>query len=474
MQAAGLSFDGTQSNVRKDLGMTDKITFLGGVGTVTGSKYLVETQGKRILVDCGLFQGFKQLRNRNWKPLPVSPADIDTVVLTHAHIDHSGYLPLLVREGFKGTIHATTPTRDLCNILLPDSGYLQEREADMANQQGFSRHHPALPLYTEEDAEACLKSFRTHGFSDVVDLGSGISATFVEAGHILGAASVLLDTGSTKIAFSGDLGRYDNPIMHDPAGIRHADYVLVESTYGDTVHPETDPEDALEAIVNRTFQRGGTVVIPSFAVGRAQSLLFHISRLRASGRIPNMPVYLDSPMAINVSELFVRHAAAHKLSREEAQAACDVATYTRLSEESRKLDTEMMPKIIISASGMATGGRILHHLKVYAPDARNTILFAGFQAGGTRGAAMLAGTRKIKIHGGYYEVNAEVQNLHMLSAHADSDELMRWLRNFETAPKEAFVVHGEATASDTFRHRISEELGWSCRVPEQGETLQLK
>lgn len=454
--------------------MTDKITFLGGVGTVTGSKYLIETHDRNILVDCGLFQGFKQLRNRNWKPLPIAPSEIDTVVLTHAHIDHSGYLPLLVRKGFRGHIHATAPTRDLCNILLPDSGYLQEHEADLANREGFSRHHPALPLYTEADAETCLKHFRVHGFNDRVELGGGTSATFIEAGHILGASSILLDTGKNKIAFSGDLGRYNSPIMHDPEPITQADYVLVESTYGDTVHPQTDPEDILEAIINRTFQRGGTVIIPSFAVGRSQSLLFHISRLRAAGRIPQMPVYLDSPMAINVSELFVRHSAAHKLTQEEARAACDVATYTRQSEASRELDTNLMPKIIISASGMATGGRVLHHLKTYAPDARNTILFAGFQAGGTRGAAMLAGAQKIKIHGGYYEVNAEVQNLHMLSAHADADELLRWLGNFCAPPKETFIVHGEATASDTLRHRIHEELDWSCKVPEQGETVRLK
>ena len=454
--------------------MADKITFLGGVGTVTGSKSLVETGGRRILVDCGLFQGFKQLRSRNWKPLPVAPAEIDLVLLTHAHIDHSGYLPMLAREGFRGEIHATAPTRALCDILLPDSAHLQEREADLANREGFSRHKPALPLYTMADAEACLKLFRTHEFNETVHLGGDLEATFVEAGHILGAASILVNTGKHRIAFSGDLGRYDNPIMHDPQPIAEADYVLVESTYGDAVHPATDPEDALEAIVNRTFQRGGTVIIPSFAVGRAQTLLFHISRLRAAGRIPPMPVFLDSPMAIDASEIFIRYANAHKLTAAEAHAACAVATYTRHGEESRELDADRTPKIIISASGMATGGRVLHHLKAYVTDARNTILFAGFQAGGTRGAAMLAGARKIKIHGRYWDVRAEVQNLHMLSAHADSDEVMRWLGNFAAPPKETFIVHGEDTASDALRHRIGEELGWPARVPEQGETVRLK
>ena len=325
-----------------------------------------------------------------------------------------------------------------------------------------------------EDAETCLKLFRTHDFNETVKLGGKVQATFLEAGHILGAASILLDTGAHKIGFSGDLGRYDTPIMHDPTPFSEVDYLLVESTYGDAVHPKLDPEDALEDIINRTFQRGGTVLIPSFAVGRAQTLLFHISRLREAGRIPPMPVYLDSPMAINASELFVRHAAAHKLTREEAQAACGVATYTRHGEDSRKLDTDLTPKIIISASGMATGGRILHHLKTYAPDARNTVLFAGFQAGGTRGADMLAGARRIKIHGRYWDVRAEVQNLHMLSAHADADEIMRWLGHITRPPEETFIVHGEAAASDVLRHRIGEELGWSCRVPEQGETLQLK
>ncbi|HPF22417.1 MAG TPA: MBL fold metallo-hydrolase [Hyphomonas sp.] len=453
--------------------MVDKITFLGGVGTVTGSRYLVESKGRRILVDCGLFQGFKQLRLRNWKPLPISPAEIDLVLLTHAHIDHSGYLPMLAREGFRGEIHATAPTAALCEILLPDSAHLQEREAEQANREGFSRHKPALPLYTMDDAAACLKLFRTHGFNQTVELGAGLSATFVEAGHILGAASILLDTGKHRIAFSGDLGRYNDPIMHDPSPIVEADYVLVESTYGDTVHPATDPQDELEAIVNRTFRRGGTVIIPSFAVGRAQTLLYHLSRLRAAGRIPALPVYLDSPMAIDASELFVRFARDHKLTAAEAREACAIAKYTRHGEESRELDTDRTPKIIISASGMATGGRVLHHLKTYAPDARNTILFAGFQAGGTRGAAMLAGAQKVKIHGSYWDVRAEVQNLHMLSAHADSNEVMRWLGNFATPPKETFVVHGEAAASDALRHRISDELGWSARVPEHGETQKL-
>lgn len=453
--------------------MADQITFLGGVGTVTGSKYLLESEGKRFLVDCGLFQGYKQLRLRNRKPLPIDPSDIDFVLLTHAHIDHSGYLPLLVRKGFRGPIHCTESTRALCDILLPDSAHLQEREADYANRKGFSRHHPALPLYTMRDAEDCLGLFRTHAFSDPLDLGSGLAVTFFEAGHILGASSVLLETPRNKVAFSGDLGRYGTPLMHDPTPIREADYLLVESTYGNREHGEANPEDVLESVINRTAERGGTVVIPSFAVGRAQTLLFHISRLRQSERIPPLPVYLDSPMAINVTDLFVRHAHDHKLTHAEAKAACEIATYTRDSEESKELDTDPAPKIIISASGMATGGRVLHHLKRYAPDARNTILFAGYQAGGTRGAAMLGGATSIKIHGAYHPVKAEVQALHMLSAHADSNEIMRWLGEFTRPPKTTFIVHGEPDAADALRLRIDEELGWDCIVPEHGETQDL-
>lgn len=454
--------------------MTDQITFLGGVGTVTGSKYLIEAEGKRILMDCGLFQGFKQLRLRNWKPLPIDPASIDLVLLSHAHIDHSGYIPLLVKSGFKGPIYCTRPTLSLCEILLPDSGHLQEREAEDANRYGYSRHNPALPLYTQADAENCLKQFETVKFSEPLHLGKGITVNFVEAGHILGAASLRIETEKFSLGFSGDLGRYDDPIMHDPTPISSVDYLLVESTYGDSVHPHEDPEDRLEEIITRTYQRGGTVLIPSFAVGRAQSLLFHIVRLLRDKRIPDMPVFLDSPMAINASEIFVQHSAAHRLTQDEARAMCDVAIYTRHGQESRKLDTDERPKIIISASGMATGGRILHHLKYYAPDPKNTILFAGYQAGGTRGAAMLKGANRIKIHGKYHNVRAEVQNLHMLSAHADSNELMRWLGNFTKPPKRTFIVHGEPEASDALRLRITEELDWPVTLPEQAETWSLR
>jgi len=450
-----------------------KLTFLGGVGAVTGSKYLVEADGRRLFVDCGLFQGFKQLRLRNWAPLPVDPASIDAVVLTHAHLDHSGYLPLLVKNGFRGEIYCTPATRDLCAILLPDSGHLQEKDAEFANRHGFSKHHPALPLYTLRDAEASLQRFAPVAFGDAKSLSPQLRFRFVPAGHILGAAMVELTCGGIKVVFSGDLGRPNSAIVVDPTPIHEADYLLVESTYGNRKHEARDPEDMLAEIVNRTAGRGGTVVIPSFAVGRSQLLMYHLRRLKQAKRIPDIAIFLDSPMAIEASELFVSHADEEKLSKSEAQAVCGTARFVVSVEESKALDRDRTPKIIISASGMATGGRVLHHLKFYAPDPRNTILFAGFQAGGTRGEAMTKGAESVKIHGSYVPVRAEVDNLHMLSAHADADEIMAWLRNFQRAPKETFITHGEPDAADALRHRIEEELGWRCRVPEYRDTVDL-
>lgn len=453
--------------------MSVKLSFLGGVGTVTGSKYLLEAAGVRVLVDCGLFQGFKQLRLRNRAPLPFDPRNLRAVVLTHAHLDHSGYLPLLVRNGFSGPVLATEATRDLCGILLPDSGHLQERDADFANRHGFSKHHPALPLYTARDGEAALEKFVTVQFREQRRVADGLSVRFLPAGHILGAAIVEARAGGLTVVFSGDLGRPGNPIMVDPTPVTHADYLLVESTYGDRRHDGHDPESELEAVINRTAARGGTVLVPAFAVGRAQALLFHIERLKAARRIPDLAVYLDSPMAIDASELFCRHAGEHRLTAAQCRTACSVARYVRGAEESKALDDDPMPKIIISASGMATGGRVLHHLKHYAPDARNTVLFAGFQAGGTRGAAMTAGAESVKIHGAYVPVRAEVANLQSLSAHADAEEIMAWLGLFAKPPRLTFITHGEPAASDALRLRIEEELDWPCMVPEHREEVVL-
>ena len=454
--------------------MIPSVTFLGGAGTVTGSKFLVEYNNQRVLVDCGLFQGYKQLRLRNRKPLPIEPAQVDAVVLTHAHIDHSGYVPLFVAEGFKGPIHCTDTTKALCDILLRDAGHLQEREAAAANHGGYSKHRPARPLYTLAQAEHALTKFRMHTFEETVQITPDITARFREAGHILGAAIVELHVGNKLLVFSGDLGRPNDPIMRPPSRISRADYLFVESTYGDRQHPTVNPQDALAEIINRTAARGGSVIIPSFAVGRAQLLLFHISELIHHGRIPDLPVYLDSPMAINATNLFREHADAHKLTPEQAKAVAMAARFTRSGKQSKELDKDREPKILISASGMATGGRILYHLKAYVRDTRNTILFAGFQAGGTRGAEMLAGANRIKIHGEYHPVRAEIANLHMLSAHADADEIMNWLSGFEAPPKKTFIIHGEPHAADALRHRIEEELNWNTLVAEHNYTEMLE
>ena len=453
--------------------MNLNLTFLGGAGTVTGSKYLLEHGRHRLMVDCGLFQGFKALRLKNWAPFPVEPRSIQTLVLTHAHIDHSGYLPLLVKRGFSGPILCSRATADLCAILLPDAAHLQEKDAEFANRHGFSKHKPALPLYTIEDALKALTRLKPIPFDQDRPLGGGGSVRLRRAGHILGAATAEIDLAGTAIVFSGDLGRYDDPLMVDPEPIARADYLLVESTYGDRRHDKRDPEEALAEIVEATIARGGTVIIPSFAVGRAQSLLFHFERLKAKGRLRQVPIYLDSPMAEDASEIFCNNVKDQRLSETEARRACGIAHYVRSVEESKALTANPMPKVIISASGMATGGRVLHHLKQYAPDPKNTILFAGFQAGGTRGAAMLAGATSIKMHGAYVPVRAQVHNLDMLSAHADADEIMRWLRGFTAPPKMTFIIHGEPAASDALRHRIEEELGWPCLVPDYGQKVEL-
>ncbi|WP_281301902.1 MULTISPECIES: MBL fold metallo-hydrolase [unclassified Iodidimonas] len=451
-----------------------KITFLGGVGTVTGSKYLIEHQKKRILVDCGLFQGYKQLRLKNWQPFPVPPASIDAVILTHAHIDHSGYLPLLIKNGFKGKVYATSGTCDLCHILLPDSGFLQEKDADFANRHGFSKHRPAQPLYSQRDAVRALEHLKPMAFDVPFDLDGIGTVLFRPAGHILGAAIVELQIAGKRIVFSGDLGRKDSPIMVDPAILHHADYLVVESTYGNKVHDPGDVETALAAIINQTAARGGTVLLASFAVGRAQMLLYHLWRLKEARKIGDLPIFLDSPMAINATELYGRHAGEHKLSPEQCEKIFSAARYVREVEDSKALDHDPMPKILISASGMATGGRVLHHLKSYVSDHRNCILFTGFQAGGTRGEALLAGAQSIKIHGAYYPVKAEVQSLPMLSAHADSNGIMDWLGHLESPPRCTFITHGEPAAADCLRHRIEEDLGWKTLVPDYRETVALR
>ena len=451
-----------------------RLTFAGAADTVTGSRYVLDTGQRHILVDCGLFQGFKKLRERNWARFPVAPQTIERVVLTHAHLDHSGYLPALVRDGFRGEIVATAATRELCEILLRDSARLQEEEADFANRHGYSKHAPARPLYTSEDAERALSRFRVVEFDETFPLGEGIEAQFLPAGHLLGAAMVRLQRGSRTVLFSGDLGRPDDLVMRPPRRVESAGTLIVESTYGNRKHEASDALAQLETVINKTAARGGVVVIPAFAVGRAQSLMYGIYQLKKQGRIhQHLPVYLDSPMAIDATRLYHAHRDEHRLSPEECEGMCHAAKIVNKVEESKALSAGRGPMVIISASGMATGGRVVHHLKSFAPDHRNTILFAGYQAGGTRGAAIVHGASTVRIHGQDVPIRAEVASLDNLSAHADADEILAWMRGFTQTPRRTFVTHGEPEAADALRARIDHELGWSVAVPEYLQTVDL-
>jgi len=450
-----------------------ELQFLGATGTVTGSKYLLRAGASRVLVDCGLFQGYKQLRLRNRAPLPVDPAAIDAVILTHAHLDHSGYLPLLVKQGFRGKVYCTQATRELCAILLPDSGHLQEEEAAYANRHDFSKHQPALPLYTRDDAERCLKQLVPVEFDTDWAPVPGLRATLSPSGHMLGSAFVRLDDGQRSILFSGDIGRPVDLVLSPPAQMAGADYLVCESTYGDRLHETSDVLAQLAAVIKRTAARGGAVIIPAFAVGRAQSLMYAVHLLKQRDAIPHLPVYLNSPMAADATAVYRRHRDEHRLSGAECEAMCHAATIINTPDESRALNTRSGPMVIIAASGMATGGRVIHHLRAFAPDRRNTILFTGFQAGGTRGAAMMAGAPTIRIHGQDVPLRAEVAMLDNLSAHADAAEIVGWLKGFTQRPQQTFITHGEPAAADGMRLRIERELGWACRVPDYLETVSL-
>lgn len=451
-----------------------QIQFLGATGTVTGSKYLLQHPTKNILIDCGLFQGFKQLRLRNWKPLPFSPRDIDAVILTHAHIDHSGYLPLLVKHGFNGPVYCTSATHALCQVLLLDSAKLQEEEAQYLNKHTFSKHKPALPLYNREDAQNALQLFQPIDFYKPTKIGSSMNFQLLPAGHILGSAMVYLHDEKTSVLFSGDLGRPKDLIMNPPAIVKNVDYLVVESTYGNRTHDPSDPLEKLGEIINRTIARGGKVIVPTFAVGRAQLLLYCIHLLKKNGVIPEkLPVYLNSPMAVEATAIFDEHPGEYRLTAEQSEAMCKTAHVVFDVEESKLLNTKKEPLIILAGSGMATGGRIVHHLKTFAPDPKNTILFSGFQAGGTRGAAMLDGAKEIKIHGEYIPVNAEIAIIDNLSAHADANEIISWLKHFDAPPKQTFITHGEPIAADTLRLKIEEQLNWEVNVPDYLETVDL-
>lgn len=446
---------------------------LGAAGTVTGSKHLLSNGKHNVLIDCGLFQGLKNLRELNWENLSIAARDIDAVILTHAHLDHSGYLPRLVKQGFRGKIYSTSATRDVAELILKDSGHLQEKDADFLNRHKLTKHAPALPLYDARDAENALGHFSRVEFDQTITILDDLRFRFRYAGHILGAANVQIDWAGKRVVFSGDIGRYNHPLMPDPITPEEADYVVVESTYGNRLHEEGDPAEALGAITEKTVQRGGTLIIPSFAVGRAQELLYYFWKLKQAGRLRAVPIFLDSPMAIDATTLMSKHMQDHKLSPDDAREAYKIARYTLDVEDSKAINNNPYPKVIISASGMATGGRILHHLKNYAPDIKNTILLAGFQAAGTRGRALREGAKELKIHGQWIPVNAEVAQIDTLSGHADANGLIRWLSGFRIPPKKTFIVHGEPDASEALRVLIGRELGWDSVVPRQDQEFKL-
>ena len=449
------------------------LSFLGAAGTVTGSRHLLRAGAKQILVDCGLFQGLKALRLRNRDPLPFDAASLDAVVLTHAHLDHTGFLPVLVKEGYGGPIFGTAPTVDLTPILLADSGHLQEEDARWATKKGFSRHDKPQPLYTEEDARAVTPRLRAVGVDEDLDLG-GVTLRYTLSGHILGAASATLSNGEGTVLFSGDLGRPDDLLIPAPGRPPAADFVVMESTYGGREHPLIHPVEALAMVLKRTVRRGGVLMIPAFSVGRAQLVLYALSRAFEAGLAPRVPVFLNSPMAIDVSSLYVKHDEFHRLDERQTLEAFAVAEYTRTVEESKRLNQRHGPMVLLAGAGMLTGGRILHHLTAFAPDPRNTILLTGHQAEGTRGADLLAGKPHVKIHGRSVSVRAEVATMDGLSAHADQSELLDWLGSVPGTPRRTFLVHGEPREADALRLAVESKLGRAVSVAEDRRTVALE
>ena len=457
------------------------LTFLGAARTVTGSKFLLDVDNHRILIDCGQFQGLADLRRRNWAAFPVHPSTVDAVLLTHAHIDHSGLLPRFVSNGFKGRIICTAGTLDLCSIVLPDAGRLQEEEAKLANRRGYSKHSPALPLFTEADAQQALTQFHTVPYATKVEVTPGIQAEFIDAGHLLGSAFVRISrtNGSgQRILFGGDLGRYNRPVMPDPQPAPEAETLLVESTYGDREHPHSDDAAVLERIINETTERGGRVIIPAFAVGRVEELLYWLKRLEDQKRLKPVPVYLDSPMAVAALSYYQKHES--ELDADVRSRYADVSAFSvkRLEpisspNQSKKITASRGPAIVISASGMAEGGRVLHHLAVCLPEPRNTVLFVGFQGEGTRGRKLVEGATSIKIHGEIISVSAQITQLNSMSAHADSNEIVDWLRTFPKPPSATYLVHGEPHAQDTLKERIVSTFGWPVHIPQHGEKVDV-
>ncbi len=457
-----------------------KLQFIGATETVTGSKFLLHNAKAKIMIECGLFQGLKELRLRNWAPLPIKPSDIDAVVLTHAHLDHSGYFPVLIKQGFKGKAYASTPTVELCKILLPDSGFLQEEDAVFATKKGFSKHVPALPLYTYSDAIRSLSFLQPVANGNPFDLGHGISAKLIPAGHILGARFVHI-TASTPykrtILFAGDIGRYDALISAEPSRIKEVDYLVIESTYGDRLHPEEDVFARFEKIINETVKRNGKVLIPAFAVGRTQEVIYILKELQEQKRIPlDIPIYLNTPMGINATKVYTKFAPEDNYLKKGLDLhPFDLPNLhlVHTQEESKALNQLDTPAIILSASGMLTGGRILHHLKAYAKDPNTTLVLVGFQAAGTRGQAILAGVKSIKLHGQQVNINCQIESIESISAHGDYEDILKWLSKFNKEPKTTFIVHGESKAAASFAEKIKKSLNWNAVVPRYLDEFKL-
>lgn len=454
------------------------LQFLGAAGTVTGSKYLLRARGRSYLVDCGIFQGDDALEQEDWRPFPVAPRGIDAVILTHAHIDHSGYLPRLVASGYEGPVYATAATIDLLGLLLPDSGRLQEEQAAYANKKGYARHLPARPLYTERDAEAALRQLRPLPYDDWTRIDEALRVRLSPAGHILGSAIVEADVEDRRVVFSGDVGRYDQDVMRDPVTPPRADVLLVESTYGDRLHDPEPAEVGLERAIRHIVKERGVLVIPSFAVGRAQHILYYLRKLQDAGRIEGVPIFLDSPMSVDATEIYTRHGTEPNLRidlglDDDCPIRCRGMHFVRQAHASKALNDRHGPAIIVSANGMCTGGRIRHHLKHRLPDRRNAILFVGYQAHGTLGQRLRDGARSVRIHGEHVPVEARIFRLEGLSGHADQEELMRWLGGFEEAPERTYLVHGEPDARSALARLIERELGWNTREPQLHDDVSL-
>jgi metallo-beta-lactamase family protein len=455
------------------------LTFLGASRTVTGSKYLLEHGGKRVLIDCGLFQGLKDLRQRNWADFPVRPASLDAVVLTHAHLDHVGYLPRLVAQGYSGRVYCTAGTKDLCQLVLPDSGRIQEEDARYANKRSFSRHAPALPLYNEAEAERALRHLQPVSYHKPFEVAPGISLEFAPAGHLLGSAYIhaRLHDGPT-ILFGGDLGRYARPILPDPENAKEADVVLVESTYGDRDHLIDDGGAQLATIISETYGRNGKVIVPAFAIGRVEEVLYWIRRLEQERKIPVLPVYVDSPMATKALAFYMARTSELDPDMRPTHKSVSMFATARFQtiaspQQSKELTASRKSAIVISSSGMATGGRVLHHMAAALPDARNTILFVGYQAAGTRGRQLVDGAPEVKIHGQFVPVRAQIAKNDSMSAHADRSEILRWLGTLPQAPGRLCLVHGEPGPMDALKGQIKQELGWAAHTPAHGETISL-